>query len=120
MDVACAGIVIGSVLPWARGPFGLSVSGMDGDGIVFSIGAVVLAIISWFAAATKWAGIVGFIGFGAIGAGAFYDFQNIWDLADGESLVSIGEGLPVIIGSSILGLVYSLISVDMVPRLPGH
>ena len=111
MLVACAGIVIGSVLPWATGPFGLSVNGLEGDGQYFSVGAIVLAIISWFAAGTKVGGVIGIIGFGAIATAALFDFEDIRDIADREPLVSWGVGLPIVIAAGILGVVYSAITL---------
>ena len=51
------GVVLGSLLPWASGPFGISVSGTSGDGVITLICGIIVAGVA-FRLRRTWAKVV--------------------------------------------------------------
>ncbi|WP_265443944.1 hypothetical protein [Flexivirga meconopsidis] len=103
--------VIGSVLPWANGPFGISVSGTDGDGgltLVLFLAAGVLGVVRGLGRWMLGAAIVALVMGALCSLTALIDMG---DLADSE-FASVGGGLILVllaglglIGAGVFGIV---------------
>lgn len=98
LALGCAGIVIGSLLPWASisTMFGtISKSGTDGDGVITLLLGSVAGGMALTGKSTK---IIAAL-LGLVAIIAIYDIADISKLADGEEAfsVSVGVGLWLIV-----------------------
>lgn len=108
-------LALGSVLPWASVAFIGSVYGLDGDGAITLVVAVLVGVLALLAGLGKgkvWMfGVTLFLGLIATAVGA-YDLANISSLVSGESMAELGPGLPIVVvgglgvvGAAVFGLV---------------
>lgn len=98
---------LGSLLPWATGPFGISVDGTSGDGTLTLVLAVVAAGFAWWAVTRRALAITGTV------AGALSLAIALYALARLSStpLVGIGIGLMVCVAGSIAMVVGGVLLV---------
>lgn len=101
-------VALGSVLPWASVMLVGPIYGTEGDGVITLGVAVLVAVLAllaglgrgrtWMFAVTLFLGLLAT-------AIAAYDLSNISSLVSGESMASVGPGLPVIIvgGLAVMG-----------------
>lgn len=100
-------IALGSFLPWASVQLVGPIYGTDGDGVITLGVAVLVAVLGLLAGLGKgrawmFAAAI-FLGLIAAGIGA-YDLSNISSFVSGESMASLGAGLPIIIAGALIVL----------------
>lgn len=102
---AAAATFVGGLLPWATGPFGISVSGVSGDGVLAIILAVFMAGFGWLMVTKRW----------AVGAAAAVSVLTIAMMIfevihiTGIQFASLGIGVIVCLCGGIGGLVGALV-----------
>lgn len=111
--------ILGAILPWAEGPFGSSVAGTEGDGIMTLIGGLVLIGLAagcWLSprsvAWRRWFVPGGGLISGAMLLLAMYVMANVGDLAgESDGLVRVGSGLYVTLVAGGLGLLGAVVKL---------
>lgn len=103
-----AGVVaLGSVLPWASVAFIGSVYGLEGDGAITLVMALlvgVLALLCGLGRGKVWMfGVTIFLGLIATAVGA-YDLVNMSSIVSDESMARLGPGLPIVVAGGVLVL----------------
>ena len=83
-----AAVLFGSLLPWVSGPFGISVSGTSGDGVITLVCGLIIAGVA-FGFPRRWAIIIALLAALAAAATGLYDTVHI----SSEGELSIGFGL---------------------------
>lgn len=101
-----AATFIGALLPWANGPFGISASGTNGDGILAIILSVPMAIFAWLMISRRWASIATIVVSVLTVAMMSFEVVHISSAAYSSQLgVSIGIGVIVCFAGGVAGLI---------------
>ncbi|MEX0756295.1 MAG: Trp biosynthesis-associated membrane protein [Actinomycetota bacterium] len=122
MLVGAAVLAAGSVLPWAKvsAPFAVerSIGGLEGDGVLTVVGAVLIAAAAllWMTG-RRWGRVVGVV-VAVLAAGiAIYDLININDAIDdiaiqtgGLAEAAAGIGIYVAVAGAIVALIGGVLS----------
>jgi cobalamin synthase len=104
--------VFGSLLPWASGPFGISVSATSGDGAITLICGLVVAALA-FLFSHKWAAICALLAGLAGTAVGVVDTVNLSGIAG----ASIGVGLALVDVASLCCVAAAILALgDRRPR----
>lgn len=103
-----AGTIVGSLLPWATitAPFigRLTITGTDGDGVLFIFAAAALALAIWKRFGAAWLNVLTAVaGLGLAGYGVWKvsEVDALAADAGDTAIVSVGMGLYVLVAAGI-------------------
>jgi hypothetical protein len=108
--IALAGALalgFGSLMPWVTGPFGISVSGTSGDGVLTLIASVPLAVTAVLMARHRWAAFVATVIAGLAATMMAYEVVHI----SSAPLAGLGIGVLVCVGGAVAGLVGGVMGI---------
>jgi drug/metabolite transporter (DMT)-like permease len=101
-----AATFIGSFLPWATGPFGISASGTSGDGILTIILSVPMAIFGWLMLRRRWASIAAIVTSVLVVALMIFEVVHLSQIG----YVSLGIGIVVCLVGGLAGLLGAILA----------
>jgi hypothetical protein len=102
-----AATFIGALLPWVNGPFGISVNGTSGDGIIAIILSLPMAGFAWLMVRKRWASVPTMIF--SILTIALMAFEVV-HISSASPLASLGFGVIVCLVGGVAGLLGGILA----------